>query len=114
MPRQSEVGSGIMGHSSTGGGIGFVLAGVAIMLSIEIKGLLIGEGADQRTIAKIRELVRSDPSVEQIGYPLTMYFGPRTVLLALDVQFRNGLRSEEIAEAIDRLEKSVRNRYPDK
>ena len=93
--------------------IGILLASVAIVLLIEIKGLLIGEGGNPRMLAEIRTLVQSDPDVERVGQPFTMYFGPGTVLLALDVQFRDGLPSQELAQAVDRLEKSVRARFPE-
>jgi cation diffusion facilitator family transporter len=93
--------------------IGILLASVAIVLLIEIKGLLIGEGGNPRMLAEIRTLVQSDPDVERVGQPFTMYFGPGTVLLALDVQFRVGLPSQELAQAVDRLEKSVRARFPE-
>lgn len=92
--------------------VGLTLAGVAVILAIESKGLLIGEGVDHKTREKIRELAASDPAVERVGGPLTMYFGPTSVLLALDVQFQKGLSAAEVTAAVDRLEKSVRGEYP--
>ncbi|MDQ2901435.1 MAG: cation diffusion facilitator family transporter, partial [Acidobacteriota bacterium] len=68
--------------------IGVMLAGVAILLAKECRELIVGEGADPRMLAEIRELAASDPGIELVGYPLTTYFGPQTILLTLDVQFR--------------------------
>ena len=45
--------------------------------------------------------------------PLTMYFGPHTVLLTVDIEFHNKLSAIEVEEAVDRLEKSISNQYPD-
>jgi divalent metal cation (Fe/Co/Zn/Cd) transporter len=42
-----------------------------------------------------------------------MYFGPNSVLLALDVEFQNGLSAAEVTSAADRLEKSIRSEYPE-
>lgn len=92
--------------------VGLTLAAVAVILAIESKGLLIGEGVDRATREKIRQLAGADPAVEGVGGPLTMYFGPTSVLLALEVQFQKGLSAAEVTDAVDRLEKSVRGEYP--
>jgi divalent metal cation (Fe/Co/Zn/Cd) transporter len=65
-----------------------------------------------KTLAKICELVQADPSVERARRPLTMYLGPETVLLALDIQFHPSLSSAEVTETVVRLEKSVRTKFP--
>ncbi|MEM6765167.1 MAG: cation transporter, partial [Bacteroidota bacterium] len=43
--------------------------------------------------------------------PLTMHFGPENVLLALDVEFKDELTSDEIEESIRRLEQDIRERH---
>lgn len=93
--------------------IGVILATVAVLLVYESKGLLIGEGADPRTLESIRKLVEADPGVKKLINPLTMYFGPHTVLLTVDIEFHNKLSAIEVEEAVDRLEKSISNQYPD-
>lgn len=42
-----------------------------------------------------------------------MHFGPHEVLLNLDLRFRDGLSVSEINEAIDRIERTLRDRHPD-
>jgi cation diffusion facilitator family transporter len=93
--------------------IGLLLAGVAVFLANESKGLLIGEGADRRTLTEIRRLAESDEAVEDVRRPLTMYFGPHTILLTMEIQFKPTIAARGIEDAVDRIEKKIRNRFPD-
>ncbi len=93
--------------------IGVILATVAVLLVYESKGLLVGEGADPQTLESIRKLAEADPGVKKVINPLTMYFGPHTVLLTVDIEFHNTLSAMEVEEAVDRLEQNISNKYPD-
>ncbi|MFB6285546.1 MAG: cation diffusion facilitator family transporter [Candidatus Bipolaricaulia bacterium] len=93
--------------------IGLILALIAVFLAYESKGLLIGEGADTATLAAIRELVEADPQVVRMDAPLTMHFGPQTVLLAMDLKFQPTLSTSEMEAAVDRLERAIRRQYPE-
>jgi cation diffusion facilitator family transporter len=92
--------------------IGFTLSAVAILLAIECKSLLVGEGLDESMREEIRDLAQRDPAVKHVGLPHTMYLGPNSILLALDIQFHDGCSATEIASAVDRLEKNVRAENP--
>ena len=93
--------------------IGIILTVVAALLAYESKGLLVGEGVDKQTAARIRALAEADPAVEQMTRALTMYFGPHDILLALDLQFRKELSAADVEATVDRLEASIRAAYPD-
>jgi cation diffusion facilitator family transporter len=93
--------------------IGIILAVVALLLAYESKGLLVGEPLDPETLKNIKRLAESDPRVEEVKNALTMYFGPHTILLAMDLQFRKDLSAAEVEESIDRLEETIRQHYPD-
>lgn len=93
--------------------IGLLLASVAVYLANESKGLLIGEEADKQTLSEVRRLAESDEVVERARRPLTMYFGPHTVLLTLEIQFNPTIAARDIEGVIDRIEKKIRNRFPD-
>jgi cation diffusion facilitator family transporter len=93
--------------------IGGILAGVAVLLAYESKGLLVGESADAATLASIRAVTEADPAVERIMPPLTMHLGPHEILLNLEIKFHEGLSAAEIGAAVERLERSIRRRDPD-
>lgn len=94
-------------------GVGLVLTAVAALLARESKGLLIGEGAGRTEQQLIRSTAENDPAVVAVRRPLTMYFGPHTVLVAMDVEFCPDLTTDEIARAVDRMESGIRRVQPD-
>jgi cation diffusion facilitator family transporter len=91
--------------------IGVILCGVALLLAIESKGLLIGEGATAETVASIRKITNNDPSVEKVMKVLTLHFGPQEILLNLEIKFIDDLETEELAIAVERLESSIRTQH---
>ncbi|MGH7266979.1 MAG: cation diffusion facilitator family transporter, partial [Candidatus Rokuibacteriota bacterium] len=93
--------------------IGSILTSVALFLAYESKGLLVGEGVRPETLASIQALAEADPGVAKVRRPLTMHFGPNTVLLTLDVEFREGLPASEKEAAVQRLEKTRRGKHPE-
>lgn len=92
--------------------IGLLLAGVAILLVIECRGLLIGEGVSPETASAIRDIARSHPRVREAARPLSMYFGPDEILLTLDVEFERDSTADQIVAAIANVERDIRARYP--
>jgi cation diffusion facilitator family transporter len=92
--------------------VGLILSAVALLLAYESKLLLVGESADAEAVKSIRGLVESDAAVAHSGRPLTMHLGPEDVLLNLDVQFQDRLSTEQVIEAVDRLEQSIRKEHP--
>ena len=92
--------------------IGVLLAAVATFLIRECRGLLVGEGVDRRTAAEIRRIAREDALAESVSSPLTMYVGPENILLTMDVEFRASATAAEVAEAVERMKRRIRKRFP--
>ncbi len=93
--------------------IGLILMGVAWLLARETKGLLIGEGVEPAVLERLRAVVAADEGVAGVGEIRTMYVGPNDLLVNLDVAFREGLDHAGVAEAIRRVESSLRATQPD-
>lgn len=93
--------------------IGTILIIVAVFLAYESKGLIVGESADMDVVQRIRQVATSDPAVAQVREVLTLHFGPRDILLNMNVEFRSTLPASELAMAVDRLETTIRQEEPD-
>jgi divalent metal cation (Fe/Co/Zn/Cd) transporter len=92
--------------------IGGTLSAVALILVIEGRKLLVGESARAEIVKNIRRLAEEDPAVVRVVGPLTMHLGPDQILVNLSLSFRSGIRLEEMAAAVDRLDRSIREAHP--
>jgi len=92
--------------------IGVLLSLVAIFLAYESKQLLVGEGLNKEDRLKIKEILSSSTEIERFGLIKSLYFGPKSVLLALDVNFKDGLSTDEIEGTVEGLEKKIQSINP--
>ena len=93
--------------------IGFILAGTAMALAIETKGLLIGEAASDEVIQGVTEIVNRAASVEHINEIRSMHMGPRDILLTISLDFRDDLSAGSVEETIHILEMAIKSRFPE-
>jgi cation diffusion facilitator family transporter len=92
--------------------IGLLLVGAAFTLARETGGLLVGESIGPDATRKVREIFEKDPAIDSVSSLQSMQLGPDEALLTAAVQFRRGMRIDEVEDAIERLEKAVMARYP--
>jgi divalent metal cation (Fe/Co/Zn/Cd) transporter len=92
--------------------IGILLFFIAILLIVEMRSLLIGEGADQRDMVKIIHAIDTSPSVSKLIHLRTQHLGPEELLVAAKIDFEDGLTVEQLAEAINEIERRVRSEVP--
>lgn len=93
--------------------IGTILIAVASLLVYETRALMMGEGADRDLVGSVREIALSERLVTGVPKLLTMYLGPRHILLNMDVQFQPAITSDALFQAIDRMESNIRRAHPD-
>lgn len=92
--------------------IGVLLAGVAVLLVHEARGLLVGEGVSPQTARAIRDVAFAEHGVRDIGPVMSMYIGADDVLLTLDLRFDAGVDARTIANATRSIEARIRAAYP--
>jgi divalent metal cation (Fe/Co/Zn/Cd) transporter len=86
--------------------------GAAFTLARETGDLLVGEGIGPDATRRVRAVFENDPAIQKVEKLLSMQLGPDEVLLTAAVQFRRGMRIDEVETAIERLEKAVAALYP--
>jgi divalent metal cation (Fe/Co/Zn/Cd) transporter len=57
--------------------------------------------------------VAAVPEVERLTDLLTMQLAPDEILINLDVEFLQGLLTDEIEKVIDRIEQAIRSAVPE-
>lgn len=91
--------------------IGVLLGIIAIILIVEMKSLLIGEGATVRQLDDILAGLAGG-HVERVIHIRTQYLGPDELLVAAKLALAPNLELSEVARAIDEAEARVRTKVP--
>lgn len=88
--------------------IGVLLIVIAVVLAIEMKGLLIGEGASLESEKAISAAISANPHVVGLIHLRTEHIGPDELLVAAKVDFGNALDLAGLAHAINEVEAAIR------
>jgi len=91
--------------------IGVLLGVIAIILIVETKSLLIGEGAGPVEERTIRQALAGG-GVDRVIHLRTQYLGPDELLIAAKVAIPATMSTTEIARIIDEAEARVRGAVP--
>lgn len=92
--------------------IGFLLVTVAALLSVETKGLLLGESATPSVQRAIAAQLRRTIGVERLIHMRTLHLGPEELLVAVKIGVDPTRSASQIAEAIDAAEEAIRAEVP--
>lgn len=93
--------------------IGLLLCAIAIVLSIEMKSLLIGESATPEMVDRIGAAATGAPGVVSLLHLRTQHLGPEEVLVGLKVEFDPTLEVAGLAAAVDGVEAAIRAAVPE-
>jgi cation diffusion facilitator family transporter len=92
--------------------IGILLVTVAVVLAIETRSLLLGEGANREAVRSITAALLAEPSVERVIHMRTMHLGPEDLLVAAKIAVRHDQSAASVAHAIDAAEQRIRAAVP--
>ncbi|MEV4378637.1 cation diffusion facilitator family transporter [Streptosporangium sp. NPDC049644] len=93
--------------------IGVLLAVIAVILAIETKSLLIGEGAGPEVEVRIAQALESAPEVTRVIHMRTLHLGPEEILVAAKIAVDHDDTAAEVARGIDEAEQRVRAAVPE-
>lgn len=93
--------------------IGLILAGTAVLIALETKGLLVGEAALKEVVQTIREIVARGEHVEHVNEVLTLHMGPEYIVATISLDFVDDVPAGEIERTVLVLESEIRRRVPD-
>ncbi|WP_433375031.1 cation diffusion facilitator family transporter [Actinoplanes sp. CA-142083] len=92
--------------------IGVLLVAIAVVLAIETKSLLIGEGANPEDVRKIEAAILAGDGIERIIHMKTLHLGPEELLVAVKIAVPRTERADDLAKHIDETESRIREAIP--
>jgi cation diffusion facilitator family transporter len=92
--------------------IGLVLAVVAFVLARSSRGLLLGEAANPKELAAIKQAIESHPNIERVVELLTMHLAPKQILINAHVKLRPDLKTADIEQSILEVEDRIKRAEP--
>lgn len=92
--------------------IGILLVVISVVLTVEMKSLLIGEAATDEHIEAITRAVSEQSSVRRVIDLKTQHIGPDELLVAGKIEFDPSLTTPDVSEAIDMVETAIRHAVP--
>ncbi|HWT33342.1 MAG TPA: cation diffusion facilitator family transporter [Microbacterium sp.] len=92
--------------------IGLLLVAVAIVLGVETKSLLIGEGANRGDHDRIVDAILDGHEIRRLIHIKTLYLGPDELMVAAKLGFAADKPFGDVALDIDDIEKRIREAVP--
>jgi cation diffusion facilitator family transporter len=92
--------------------IGALLVVVAVMVGIEVKAMLVGQGVEDPVRREMHAFLEADPAVDQVLQLLTLHMGG-DVMVAVKARMREHVTQAALIEAINKVEAAFNERFPD-
>ncbi len=92
--------------------IGVLLIAVAIIVGVEVKSLLVGEGASDEDVAKIEQALLANSEVERIIHMKTLYLGPDEFMVGAKIGVAAERTMREVSVIVNLAERRIREAVP--
>jgi cation diffusion facilitator family transporter len=92
--------------------IGVILMSFSLVLAKQNQDLLIGEAMDPAVRLRVIRALEAHPLVNRVISLKTMHMSPRDVLANVEVNFVDGLQTDQLERAIDEVESIIRTIAP--
>jgi cation diffusion facilitator family transporter len=93
-------------------GLGLLMLLTGFILAAESRSLLVGQSISRQEAGRVLAVVERDPRVRSVRGIQSMLLGPDDALVALRLNFQDGLTTDEIERVIDDLSAAVRRETP--
>lgn len=92
--------------------IGTILLTISGFLLRESKSLLMGEPTSRKTLRRVVTIAESDSSISKVKKYYSMYLSPDEILLEMNAIFKEGLDTDDITDAIQRVAGNIQKEFP--
>jgi cation diffusion facilitator family transporter len=92
--------------------IGVLLLVVAVLLAIEVKALLIGQGVEPRRRAELLSFLNDRPEVDEVLNLITLQMGP-DVMVAVKARMMPATSDRDLIDAINTVERAMKDQFDD-
>ncbi len=104
-------------HSPVADGVGAMTEGAILiaagfLLSSESREYLVGRAMEPAQARRMLELVQANPHVAKVRSLQSMLLGPEDALLALRINFQDGLTTDQLEVTIDEVTAALRAEFP--
>ena len=92
--------------------IGLLMGVTALGLGRNLADFLVGKSLPPELLDQIRNVIASDPAVEEILSLQAVYTGPEEVIVASKIRPSARLTAEELSQAMDNVDQKLRKASP--
>jgi cation diffusion facilitator family transporter len=93
-------------------GVGVLMLATGFLLAAESRALLVGKSVSPEQARTILQIIERDARVRKVRGFQSMMLGPDDTLVALRVNFQDGLNTDQIEAAIDQVSLALRREFP--